>query len=168
LADLFDSCVRGRQDPDLPGELAAVGLELRETWDRQGDADEAPCWIGAVFAPGAGAKVMAVFDDSPAAAAGLSPGDEIIALAGSRIASEADLRSRLRAWRAGSQVELALFRRDRLIEVAVELAAAPPSKIEIAVVAEPTAEARRAFEAWIGAPLPEPGVLGSAAQPRWT
>ncbi len=168
LGDLFDSCVRGRQDPDLAGELSAVGLELRESWDRQGEADEAPCWLGLVLAPGGGARVAGVFDDSPAAAAGISPGDEIIAMAGTRIASESDLRGRLRSWRAGSQVELALFRRDRLLEVGVELAPAPPNKIEIAVTAGASEEAKRAFEAWLGTPLPDPGVLGSAVQARWT
>src|SRR5204862_965576 len=75
LADVFERQVRGTDDPDLVEELRHVGLELRATTDpgQLGDGATA-VWLGATIG---GGKVTGVFDDSPAQAAGLSPGDEI-------------------------------------------------------------------------------------------
>ena len=47
-----------------------------------------------------GTKVTGVMDRSPAHAAGLTPGDEIIAIDGFRTTSEADVRRRSNTWRS--------------------------------------------------------------------
>jgi predicted metalloprotease with PDZ domain len=169
LGDFFDRFVRGREDPDLVGELAAVGLTLRETMERPpGDGDNAAGWLGVMLASGGGCRVASVFDGSPAAAAGLSPGDDIIAISGYRVSGEADVRARLRAWTPGARVTITVFRRERLTSVEVELAPAPPNRVEIAAIAEPPPAARGAFEAWMGAPALETGVIAASPAARWT
>ena len=130
LADVFDRQIRGTADPELALELAFVGLELRATADPAQIADGASAvWIGATTA---GTRVTGVLDSSPADIAGLSPHDDIIAVDGFKVGSDGDLRAACGARKVGDTVKLALFRRGRLIELAVVLGAAPPTRYEIA------------------------------------
>ena len=151
LADVFERQVRGTADPDLPGELAHVGLELRASADPAQLADGASSvWLGATLA---GAKVTAVFDGGPAQAAGLSPGDEVVALDRFRAGSEGELRGMVGARRAGDRAVLTVFRRHRLVELPIAIGPAPPTRYEIAARAEPGAAAAR-FQQWLGEPYP--------------
>ena len=151
LADVFERQVRGTEDPDLARELFHVGLELRVSADPAQLADGASSlWIGATLS---GAKVTAVFDGGPAQAAGLSPGDEVVALDGFRAGSEGELRGMVGARRAGDRALLTVFRRHRLVELAVAIGPAPPTRYEIATRAEPGAAAAR-FQQWLGEPYP--------------
>jgi hypothetical protein len=78
LADVFERQIRGTADPELPEELKHVGLELRTSADPAQVCDGASAlWLGATLT---GTKVTGVFEGGPAHAAGLSPGDELIAL----------------------------------------------------------------------------------------
>ena len=165
LGDVFARQIRGTDDPELAEELAGVGLELRGSPDPAQVADGLHAvWLGATTT---GIKVTGVFDGSPAQAAGLSPGDEIIAIDGFRTTGDGDLRS-LPATRApGDRVKLAVFRRHRLVELTVALGVAPPTRWEIVGVAEPGAAAAR-YQAWLGEPHPGAGVLATVtATARW-
>ncbi len=165
LADVFERQVRGTADPDLATELLHVGLELRSAGDPGQVADGAVAvWLGAVTT---GCKVGAVFDGSPAAAAGLSPGDEIVAVDQFRTASDPDLRALLGARRPGDPVRLAVFRRARLVEITATLAAAPPTRWEIVGLGDAGAAAAR-YQAWLGEPHPGSGLLASiTTTARW-
>jgi predicted metalloprotease with PDZ domain len=157
LADVFDRQIRGTDDPDLPGELAHLGLELRASADPAQVTDGATAvWLGATVQ---GTRITAVFDGSPAHAAGLSPGDELIALDGFRAANEADIRNLSGARRAGDSVILAVFRRHRLIELSIVLGPAPPTRYEIVALADPGPGAAR-YEAWLREP--HPGAISLA------
>jgi predicted metalloprotease with PDZ domain len=163
LADVFDRQIRGTHDPELPQELAHVGLELRATADPAQTGAQA-VWLGITTG---GTKVTGVLDGSPAQAAGISPGDELIAIDGFRATSDGDLRSLLGAHRAGDRVRVSLFRRHRLVELSVEVAVAPPTRYEIAGVADPGPGAAR-FAAWLGEPHPGQQVLASVTTTaRW-
>ncbi|HEY0189546.1 MAG TPA: PDZ domain-containing protein [Kofleriaceae bacterium] len=166
LGEVFDGQIRGTDDPDLASELRHVGLELRASTDPAQVADGATAvWIGATL--GSGIKVTGVLDDSPAAAAGLSPGDEIIAIDGFRVTGEGELRNLAGAQQPGAVVELAVFRRGRLTRVAVTLGAAPPTRYEIAGIADPGPAAGR-FQAWIGEAHPGGGALATiTTTARW-
>jgi len=132
LGEVFDRQIRGTEDPELAEELRHVGLELRASADPAQIADGASAvWLGATLG---GTKVTGVLDDSPAYAAGLAPGDEIIA---------------------------------RLVRVPVELGAAPPTRYEIAGVADAGAAAAR-YQAWMGEPHPGAQVLATiTTTARW-
>jgi len=165
LADVFERQIRGTEDPDLAEELRHVGLELRATADPAQVADGASAvWLGATIGNN---KITGVIDDSPACAAGLSPGDEIIALDGFRVTSEAELRGLAGAQKPGDQVELAVFRRGRLLRLPLRLGAAPATRYEIAGMIDPGPAAAR-YHAWIGEPYPGPQVLATiTTTARW-
>jgi len=158
LADAFERQIRGTEDPDLAGELAHVGLELRASSDPAQLAEGgAALWLGATVS---GAKVTGVFDGGPAQAAGLSPADEIVALDGFRAAAEADLRALVAPRRAGDRAVLTVFRRNRLVELPIAIGPAPPTRYEIATRPEPGPAAAR-YQQWLGDPYPTGQVLAS-------
>ena len=165
LGDVFARQIRGTDDPELAEELAGVGLELRGSADPAQVADGLDAvWLGATTS---GVKVTAVFDGSPAHAAGLSPGDEIIAIDGFRTTSDADLRNLCGTRGPGETVVLSLFRRHRLVALPVVLGAAPPTRWEIAGVAEPGTAALR-YQAWLGEAHPGAQSLATVtATARW-
>lgn len=165
LDDMFDQVIRGTADPDLAAELAHVGLALNGSADPAVVVDGAESvWLGVTVA---GTKVTGVFDDSPAHVAGLSPGDEIIAVDRFRTGTDGELRSLIGARRALDHVQISAFRRHRLIELAVELVAAPPTRWEIAGVADPGVAASR-FQAWLGESHPGEQTLATVTTTsRW-
>ena len=70
-------------------ELAHVGLELRSSADPAQVADGASAvWLGVTVA---GTKVTGVLDGSPAQLAGISPGDELVAIDRFQVATETEL-----------------------------------------------------------------------------
>jgi len=165
LQDTFDGVIRGVRDPDFGAELAHVGLELRGSADPAQIADGLHAvWIGATVS---GTKVTGVFDGSPAQLAGLTPGDEIIAIDGFRTTGDGDIRNLAATRDAGDIVKLAVFRRHRLVEVPVALASAPATRWEIAGVADPGNAAAR-YQAWLGEPHPGAQVLATVTTTaRW-
>jgi len=146
LGDTFDRQIRGTEDPDLAAELAHFGLELKSAADPAQIADGAQAvWLGLTMQ---GTRITGVFDGSPAQTAGLSPGDEIVAIDRFRATSDGDVRNLLGARKAGDRSHVSVFRRHKLVEVGVEVAAAPPTRWEIAGVADSAAAAR--YQAWLG------------------
>ena len=147
MSDVFATQIRGVQDPQLAVEFAHVGLELRSGWEpAQIEGGQTPAWLGVTMS---GAKVTAVFDDSPAMRAGLSPGDELIAVDGCRASAESDSRALLSARSPDDAVELLVFRRHRVVSLRAILAPAPPTRWEIIGVTTP-GEAAARYTAWLG------------------
>lgn len=165
LAEVFARQIRGTEDPELVEELRHVGLELRASADPAQIADGASAvWLGATVG---GGKVTGVLDGSPACTAGLSPGDEIIAIDGFRVTGETDVRNLTGAQRPGDELELAVFRRARLVRLRLRLAAAPATRYEITAVPDPGPAAAR-YHAWIGEPHPGAQVLATVTTTaRW-
>ncbi|MCX5746062.1 MAG: PDZ domain-containing protein [Proteobacteria bacterium] len=155
LQEVFVGQIRGTDDPQLPRELHHVGLELRASVDPAQVVDGATAlWLGVVTS---GNRVTGVFDGGPAQIAGLSPGDELVAIDGFRATGDGDLRSLVGARRVGEAVAIAVFRRHRLMTLTVVLAAAPPTRYEIVAVADPGPAGAR-FQAWLGEAHPHAAV----------
>ena len=165
LGDVFERQIRGTDDPDLADELRHVGLELRASADPAQTADGASAvWMGITLS---GGKITGVLDDSPAYAAGVAPGDELVALDGFRATGDGDLRALVAAHRAGDAVELTVFRRARLTRLTVELGVAPPTRYEILGLADPGPAAAR-YQAWLGEAHPGPHPLATiTTTARW-
>ena len=156
LGEIFDKQIRGTDDPSLRADLGFFGLELRTSADPATATDGATgTWLGVVTG---GNKVSHVFDNSPAHAAGISPGDELIAVDGFRATSDNELRALLTTRKIGEQVRFSLFRRHRLLEAAAVLSHAPPTRYEFATVAEPGTSGDE-YTRWLGEPYPGPSQV---------
>ncbi|MBK7194327.1 MAG: M61 family metallopeptidase [Myxococcales bacterium] len=157
LGDTFARVIRGVEDPPLVAELAAVGLALRQVGEAGSDGAP-PAWLGVTVG---GLRVTGVLDGAPAAAAGLAVGDELLAIDGWRIGSDNDARALLAAAGVGATVEVALFRRGRLVQLRAEVGAGPPPRFELQTrVDAPPAVAAR-YQRWLGEPYPPGETLAS-------
>jgi predicted metalloprotease with PDZ domain len=165
LGEVFDRQIRGVEDPDLAKELAYVGLELKTSADPAQVADGlAALWLGVTTQ---GTRITGVLDHTPAAAAGLSPGDEVIAIDRFRVTSDGELRNLIGARKVGDTIAVSLFRRHKLVDVEVTLAAAPPTRYEVVGVAEPGPAAAR-YQAWLGEAHPGAQSLATVTTTaRW-
>ena len=165
LGDVFARQIRGTEDPELVDELRHVGLELRTSADPAQVADGAyAVWLGVTVS---GTKVTGVMDGGPAQLASVSPGDELVALDGFRAASDAELRTLTGARQPGEEVTLTVFRRHHLVTLPIVVAAAPPTRYEIAGLAETGAAAAR-YAAWMGEAHPGAVVLATiTTTARW-
>ncbi|MBL8627168.1 MAG: M61 family metallopeptidase [Myxococcales bacterium] len=157
LGETFARVIRGVEDPPLVAELAAVGLVLRQVGEPGSDGAP-PAWLGVTVT---GLRITGVLDGAPAAAAGLAVGDELIAIDGWRIGSDNDARALLAAAGVGATVDVALFRRGRLVRLAAEVGAGPLPRFELQTrVDAPPAVAAR-YQRWLGEPYPPGETLAS-------
>jgi S1-C subfamily serine protease len=86
-----------------------------------GPAESRP-WLGVVETPATDrAEVQSVVPDSPAAQAGLKPGDIIERLDNTPISDFSALQQAVRSRKSGSQVRLEVRRGDELYEMRVRL-----------------------------------------------
>lgn len=155
LEPFFARYIRGTEDPPMGELLGHMGLALGALRPDNGDAGPA-AWLGVTGS----ARIAGVLDGTPAAAAGLSPGDEWVALDGMRVQSDGDVRAQLLGRAPRETVEVAVFRRGRLLRVPVTLAEAPPTKHQVGAAEAPSEAAQRAYRAWIGEELGK-GALAS-------
>ena len=121
LSAFFERALRSVEPLDFPALLAEFGVRAEPA----SEPDFAQHDLGAVVGgddPRC-AKVQLVFEDRPAATAGLAVGDEIIALDGWAISGRT-WREQLRRYRVGDQITLHGFRQGRLMQWSLTLA--PP------------------------------------------
>jgi predicted metalloprotease with PDZ domain len=166
LHDWFMRAVHSTQELQLEEALSSVGIravpapaagaddkggaeaELSELPQGEGRARG---WIGATFRDKGGAlEVGSVVDGSPAQAAGLAGGDEIVAADGFRT----DLKARLARAQPGQTVRLSLFRMDELLDLRVQVGAAPRDTDTFVHDPKATPEQLAARERWLGAVWP--------------
>jgi len=144
LADELRSWVHGRGELPLLAALAAAGV---------GQGSEAAGWapsFGLKLSEGpiTGVQVKGVMAGSAAAAAGLSAGDELLAIDGWRIRRFDDARS----WVApGAAMQLTLVRGQRLRELTLKPAATPlAAPLTLSLVDKPETAALALRQAWLG------------------
>ncbi len=156
MGPVFAAHIRGTEPLPLEEALATVGLELyqKPVMDEWDDEDARPPretrgYLGLnVVAGTAGAKVRSVLEDGPAFEAGVIADDEIIAMDGRRV-DAGSFAQRERDLEPGQQVELTLFRRDRLMSITLESGGKPHATWSVRLAAEPTPEQVAAFEKWM-------------------
>src|SRR5207237_6324756 len=96
-------------------ELSHVGLRLEGSVDPAQVADGLHAvWLGITTA---GTKITGVIDGSPAQVAGLSPGDELVAIDGFRVTNDGDIRNLCATRPIGEPLRVALFPRHPLLEL---------------------------------------------------
>jgi predicted metalloprotease with PDZ domain len=150
LADLFEAWIRTPGEIDYAATLARVGLSV----ERTSRPDAPPASLGVRLRSDAGRTVVAtVMRESSADRAGISAGDELVAIDGVRI-DGANIDAPLRATRAGQSIDVALVRDGRLIHVSAGLDPPRLDRVKIVGQRDPTPGAREAFTAWLGHPWP--------------
>lgn len=153
LGDFFAKYISGTAEIDFGVFLGYAGLKTEPQEKPPGKDDEPPAgWLGVTLKDDAGrAQIITVVDDGPGRRAGLSPGDEIVALDGQRV-RYSDLSKSLQRYPPGSSVEVTAFRRGFLTSLRVETGKAPPEKLLIVPVEDAPPLARRVYEGWLGVP----------------
>lgn len=106
-------------------------------------------WLG-VIARVEGPKCVAEESlvGSPGRRAGLSPRDEIVAVAGRRV--NGDLEGALARFGPGATIPISVFRGDRLLTLRVTLASHPSPPIQLKLRTRLTAREKRLSDAWMG------------------
>jgi predicted metalloprotease with PDZ domain len=134
LGDFFDAAVRGTGELPLEQLLKEHGVSygLRRAKNRSDkggksvDESKLPAvWLGADLTVRGGKAIFAsLANGGPAEKAGVSPGDELIALDGVR-ANVSGSDSRIRRYRTGDKSELTVFRGDELLTMKLKWEEAP-------------------------------------------
>lgn len=158
LTGFFTGHVHGTEPVDFETGLLTVGLRLERTTDK-GDGDEPVKALLADLGFTIDAKidpppVKSVTSDGPAYAAGLLPGDVLLALNGLRVRA-ADWDRFAKRCAPGEAVSLTIFRSDLLRTVEFVPRERPSGTLTLVRVEDPTAEQKAAYESWLGHAWPE-------------
>lgn len=124
LQDFFDRYVHATEDPPYAELLPAFGVACEQVVESNASSGTAPdvAALGVRLSASASElRLQHVLDDSPAQAAGLSPGDILVAINGLRIV-HANLPARLQRCGDGEQVDLQFFHGDELLSTTLKIA----------------------------------------------
>ncbi|MFL5381094.1 MAG: M61 family metallopeptidase [Longimicrobiaceae bacterium] len=168
LRPLFDQWLRSANELDFAPHLAAAGVKLvpaHEARPGAPGAGAAPAPPVPPAEPGAsamrevrvgfqfkveGGKTLVgnVLAGTPAWRAGVSAGDELLALDGLRV-DAMSLGVRLQEKAPGSTAALTVFRRDELLTLQLPVESGPPTRLALRPVDAPTPGQRATFDDWL-------------------
>lgn len=159
LEPFFRQALRTTIDPPLGILLAQFGvrLHMRGT-ESEGDAggtrgrrEERPRpWLGLKIQAADGrVRISQVAADGPAQQAGLAAGDELVALAGRRVAAES-WEPAIDRLSAGAEVVLHVFRDQQLLQLNCTPVAAPRDTCYLTLDPEADADTLARRNAWLG------------------
>lgn len=159
LASFFDTAVRSTGELPLEALLAdfGVGLAMRAAAGPQDQGGvtkqseiEQPASLGVTLkATSMGLELTSVRDGGPGEAAGLSVGDQLIAVDGYRI-DQRNLPRRLARYEPGEIIPVAYFRRSELRTSELTLEAAPLDTCSLSAAENPAASALTLRQCWLG------------------
>lgn len=159
LEDFFNATVRGTGELPLESLLHSHGVDYcvrrssggKDKGGKPSPENELPAvWMGATLAEHLGKPVFkAVMNDGPAETAGVSPGDELVALDGLRI-DVAGCETRTRRYRPGDVSELTVFRGDELMSLRMKWAEAPTDTCYLVLNEEADDRAQSRRGNWLG------------------
>ncbi|MBC8132028.1 MAG: M61 family metallopeptidase [Deltaproteobacteria bacterium] len=163
LDTFFDKYIHGTVELPLPALLrrAALDVEFFAPWAAESSERDpvkrarARSWAGASVQAQAHivgserALIKNVLPASPAADAGLTFGDEIVAVEGDRV-NAASFARRLGDHPPGTTVAVSYFRRDQLRTTRLTIAVSPERWVQIEPARQPTAAALAVRRGWTG------------------
>jgi predicted metalloprotease with PDZ domain len=160
LGDFFDAAVRGTGELALEQLLNDHGVKycMRKSQgrkdkggDKVDDGKLPNVWLGAILAARSETPIFASLSNGgPAERAGVSPGDELVALDGVR-ANVSGSDTRFRRYRPGDKSELTVFRGDELLTLKLTWAEAPNDTCYLEVDADANETATKHRENWLAA-----------------
>ncbi len=155
LASFFDRFVRGVETPPFGRLLRPFGLSLREVPEKDADGEKPPRPRRAADfgwktkRENGRLLVVEVYAGRAAFEAGVSAGDEVVAVSGVR-ADEEELKRIERDAAPGLRVAVAAFRRRRLLTIPVVLGARRAATLEVVPEEKPSREAARLRRGGLG------------------
>lgn len=158
MASYFRRFIRGVEELPVPRLLATVGINVRIKHPGEGESDKLKArrqnaFTGLVFAaplPGeTRAIVRTVIPGSPAWKAGLTYGDELVAVNGGRVNAITASR-RLQDGVPGTRVGLAFFRRDRLHTATVTVGTNRETTVNFSLQPSSPVAVRAIRRGWLG------------------
>jgi len=151
LTPFFAHYVRGTDEIDFDAFARKAGLAFGPKPKEAKDDTPEPGYLGIRYENADGfVRVKQVLAETPARQAGLSAGDEIVAINGAKVA-HAGFDKALEACPPGTPVELAVFQRGYLRSIALTMARPPPETYAFTPVDAPDDLARQVYESWLGA-----------------
>ncbi len=160
LASYFHRFIDGTVELPVPELLRGAGVKVQAAAPAEHERNDRVKarrllgWSGISFANSGehdSAVVKNVVPDSPAWRAGVTFGDEVIAVDGARV-NGATVGKRLADGKVGQEIAVAYFRRDRLRMAKLKLVRNPERKWTFAVDADASARVRRLRARWLGSP----------------
>jgi predicted metalloprotease with PDZ domain len=150
LGDFFDRYVRGTQEIDFDAFARYAGLAFGPKPKPRDEESAEPGYLGVRLENATGwARIRHVLAGTPGRRAGLSPGDEIVAVNGHKVTFDR-FEEMMKSFPPGTVVDLAVFRRGLLRNVGVTLGSPPPAKYAFTPVAQAGELERRVYESWLG------------------
>jgi len=153
---MVEDMLQTTKDPAVEEALDWVGLVLQRTPERaaaEQAGESAPGGVGVTWGV-TGNQILAekVMRGHPGAAAGILPGDELLAVNGWRVTSDnfLDRLSRLRPY---EQAELTLARRDRILTLKMLVQHQIPTNYNILSRSNIRKSEKNRLEAWLGRDL---------------
>jgi predicted metalloprotease with PDZ domain len=151
LSEFFDRYVRGTAELDLDRFARYAGLTFGAKPRPADDTSGVPGYLGLRHKDHDGfVRVTHVLRDTPGYHAGISPGDEVVAVNGHKVTG-ASFAKELESYPPGTPVELAVFSRGYLRQVSLTTGTPPPEKYRFAPVETPTELEKKVYAAWLGA-----------------
>jgi predicted metalloprotease with PDZ domain len=152
LGPWFHRALATTEELDYQEALDWYGLRFTENKkkDEEDDADR-PGWLGAdTDMQGGRLLVTHVKTDTPAFAAGVNAGDEIVAVGDYRVPATADAwKERLKSYPPGTKVTLLVARRELLLRLPVTFAQEPRLTWKLEVDPQATPEQQAHLAAWL-------------------
>ncbi len=158
LQDFFTAAVRGTGELPLDALLPEFGIRygLRTAADHNdkggkaaGSIPAADVWLGATLSSRNGRPVFAaIANGGSAEAAGVSPGDELVALDGLRV-SAPNIDAQLRRYRVRDKSEVTVFRSDELLTLQLTWQEAPANTCWLEIDDDSGDELTARREAWL-------------------
>jgi predicted metalloprotease with PDZ domain len=145
LTDFWCRYIDGVEELSFDEYLAPFGLVLKS----EVPEDASPYFGATVKMEQGRTMVKFVEVGSPAAIAGIDPGDELLALNGFKVNTE-QLGKRLQDFSPGSAIELTFFHHDVLRTCTVQLQEPVASSYTVAELDAPTPEQKELLHGWLG------------------
>ena len=162
LTPFFERFVRGTEEIDFATFAGYAGLAFGPKPRAADDESPVPGYLGVQVENAEGAaRVRHVLLDTPGRRAGITPGDEIVAIDGVKVTAD-KFDKALRRHPPGRPAEVTLFRRGRLRSVSVTMGTPPPEKYAFSPLSTADELARRVYENWLGAKWEPPPKEGAA------
>jgi predicted metalloprotease with PDZ domain len=158
LGPFFERYVRGTEEIDFGHFAELAGLTFGPKPKRKDEEEDPsePGYLGIRYENSGGlVRVKHVLVETPGRQAGLTPGDEIVAINNVKVTFEG-FDKVLKRYPPATPVDLTVFRRGYLRRLPLTMGKPPPEAYAFSPSESPTELAKSVYESWVGAKWERP------------